>query len=174
MNSTAQSILNIHELERRDNTANTRQQSKIVEWRREWNIGIDVIDSQHQRILDYVNRLAQMENDQNHERVREVIGDLIDYTVSHFSFEEDLLEQVGYPFLKAHKKIHTLFIRKIRSIAEQFDQGEEVASELRNILQKWLIDHIQQEDGDYTNWLTPYLKKKNRGWMQRSIGRFFR
>jgi len=38
------------------------------------------------------------------ESVRRVLDDLIDYTMSHFAFEESLQEEAGYKYAKPHKK----------------------------------------------------------------------
>jgi len=34
---------------------------------------------------------------------------------------------------------------------ERFEAGEDVTKELLNMLQKWLINHIKNEDGDYVD-----------------------
>ncbi|MEW8014522.1 MAG: bacteriohemerythrin [Candidatus Sedimenticola endophacoides] len=75
-----------------------------LEWSNSLDTGISVIDEQHKRIVDYINELHDAQQTLDKRRVGEVIDELVDYTVSHFAFEESLMEQAGYPFLEAHKQ----------------------------------------------------------------------
>ena len=83
-------------------------------WSEDLNTGIDVIDRQHKAIVDYINKLhdARASGHKN-EVVAKVIGDLVDYTASHFAFEESMQEEAKYPYLKAHKKVHDLFVKRV-------------------------------------------------------------
>ncbi|WP_392390371.1 hemerythrin domain-containing protein [Acinetobacter radioresistens] len=56
-----------------------------MKWSPEYNTGIDVIDDQHKRILDYINQIDQ-NTDRHH--TKQILDDIIDYTQSHFTFEE--------------------------------------------------------------------------------------
>ena len=67
-----------------------------IEWTADLNLGIDVIDSQHRNIVDYINQLTEaIETQQDHE-VLSVLEQLASYTIDHFVFEEELLEKAGY------------------------------------------------------------------------------
>ncbi len=120
-----------------------------IEWTDDLNTNIKVIDNQHRRIVDYINQVYEAQEKDSKEMVDEVISDLVDYTVSHFSFEESLMEQAKYPFLGPHKKVHELFIRRVTQLVERNNAGEDVTDELLIMLRKWLINHIKSEDQDY-------------------------
>ena len=122
---------------------------EIIQWRPTLETGIDVIDQQHKRIVDYINalRIAQVKGDRG--AVAKTIDDVIDYTQSHFGFEEALMEDAGYPLLNAHKRVHELFIRRVAVLHQRFKSGEDIAQELHNVLARWLITHIQTEDRHY-------------------------
>jgi len=126
-------------------------------WSKELSVGIDVIDKQHTRIVDYVNELHDVINQPpdaiTRARIIAVVSDAIDYTESHFGFEEAMMEDAGYPFLKAHKKVHELFVRKVLEYKRRLDAGEDIAVELRETLKRWLINHIKNEDNDYSKWV---------------------
>ena len=70
-----------------------------MEWSEKFNIGIEVIDNQHRQILEYINTLDQIRISGQRNQISDVLDDLIDYTQSHFSFEENLLKQVNYQYL---------------------------------------------------------------------------
>ena len=122
---------------------------EIIQWSPTLETGIDVIDQQHKRIVDYINalRIAQVKGDRG--AVAKTIDDVIDYTQSHFGFEEALMEDAGYPLLNAHKRVHELFIRRVAVLHQRFKSGEDIAQDLHNVLARWLITHIQTEDRHY-------------------------
>ncbi len=121
-----------------------------VEWSADWNTSIDVIDKQHRRIADYINQLDDSRiGGHSREDIGKVIDGLIDYTLTHFAFEENLQEEAKYPFCADHKQVHDLFSRRIEDFRSRFATGEDVAEELSNTLVAWLYHHIKNEDADY-------------------------
>ena len=88
----------------------------IMKWVPEYNTGIDVIDDQHRRILDYINEIDAIDVNTDRERVKQILENIIDYTQSHFTFEESLQEEAGYKYRVPHKRVHDLFIKKLNLI----------------------------------------------------------
>lgn len=122
---------------------------KLV-WSADLDTGIDVIDKQHRRIVDYINELHDARTGGHQkEDIGKVIDELVDYTLSHFAFEESLQEEAHYPFLKAHKKVHDLFVKRVGEYQERFKLGDDVSEELNNLLVTWLFNHIKRDDADY-------------------------
>lgn len=146
-----------------------------MEWNESYNIGIDVIDKQHRQILDYINALEEIRGTGERDRIKEVLNDLIDYTQSHFSFEENLLEQVSYQYLPSHRGIHELFVKRLNDYRLKFEKGESIENDLYRLLSKWLINHIQHDDQDYVDavrdnmlsYLRAQESKKGKGWFAR-------
>ena len=121
-----------------------------IVWTKELELGIEVIDNQHKRIVDYINSLYDASLTQDRDQIAGVIDQLVEYTISHFAFEEELQEQAGYTFVKAHKKVHQLFVRRVGEFQTRFEMGEDVAEPLINLLSTWLINHINRDDADYS------------------------
>jgi len=146
-------------------------------WRNDLNTGIEVIDSQHKRIVDMINRL-DLAQTQGHAVVGKVIEELVDYTVSHFAFEESLMESAGYQFSRAHKRIHDLFIKRVSGYRTRYEQGEDIAEELKDLLSRWLFSHILNEDENYVGAVKHSMialtgDRSEGGWLARSMKRFF-
>jgi hemerythrin len=120
-----------------------------IKWSNSLDTGIEVIDAQHRRIVAYINSLedARLAGDRN--RIGNVLEQLVDYTQSHFGFEEALMEEAGYKFLRPHRKVHELFIRRISEFTVRSAKGEDVSEELQRVLSTWLLNHIASEDRDY-------------------------
>lgn len=61
-------------------------------WDQSLSVGVDVIDGQHQRIVDYINDLHLAKQEQNRDKVSAILTALVDYTRTHFVFEEDIMK----------------------------------------------------------------------------------
>ena len=146
-----------------------------IKWTDDLNTGIEVIDKQHMRIVDYINDLENAHQKQDKEAVRQVLDDLVDYTLSHFAFEESLQEEAGYKYCKPHKKVHELFVRRVNEYMERFKLGDDVSAEIHKLLSSWLINHIKRDDADYVAAVKASMigiisekeKKKDDGWFKR-------
>jgi hemerythrin len=148
-----------------------------VEWKPEFEIGINVIDTQHKRIVDYINQLVDYEGHASRDEMAELINALIDYTYSHFAFEEALMEEAGYEFLTVHKRTHQAFTDHVSDLHQRFKQGDNVCTEIGTLLQTWLINHIQDDDQSYAPLIQQQLavieKKESGGWLANTLKHFF-
>lgn len=149
-----------------------------IRWTDDLNTGIDVIDKQHMRIVEYINELESIHGSQDREAVGRILDDLMDYTLSHFAFEESLQEEAGYEFSKPHKKVHELFARRVGQYLSRYRMGDDVAGEIHGLLRTWLISHIKHDDADYVAAVKDNMnaiigekqRQKSDGWLRR----FFR
>ncbi len=147
-----------------------------IQWTADLELGISVIDSQHKRIVRYINQLEELPEESDRKAVGEVLDELVDYTLSHFAFEEELMEESDYRFVNAHKRVHQLFVRKVGSYVERFQLGENVTEELLVSLKTWLVNHIRNDDKDYAASVKQNMGSGNaskRGWMKRALGKVF-
>lgn len=140
------------------------------QWDESLAVGIDVIDAQHRRIVDYINELYVAKQTQDQETIAHVLAGLLDYTRTHFVFEEAVMEQSGYPLTNAHKKVHDAFVRTIGQYVQQHASGKDVTAKLLSELQIWLTNHIRKDDQDYAPCVTRMTRKS---WIQKALRRFF-
>ena len=142
-------------------------------WSPEFETGIDIIDSQHRQLFDYLEQVEEAIQAEDASRVEEVARGLVHYAISHNTFEESLMAKAGYPMLEAHSQIHESFKERAHSYLKQIDDGADpmrVAREMRVYLGLWLINHIKREDRHYV----PYVKKSlDRGFAARMISKLF-
>lgn len=148
----------------------------FLEWTRDLESGIPVIDDQHKRIVAFINELNDALTTGNAEETNHVMEGLLNYTVTHFEFEEELQEKAGYPFLKAHRRIHEIFMKRVATIRERSAHGEDIAPELLKLLKGWLASHIKGEDRDYVESvrvITESNDQDDSGWLNSALKRFF-
>jgi len=119
-------------------------------WDQKYELGNIQIDRQHKSVCDMVNNLIrQCEKGMAAETVQETLAFLVDYTTYHFESEEALQIEVGYPGYIKHKKIHDDFKATVGNLVANYkENGSSVilASDIREIVIKWLTKHIQYED----------------------------
>lgn len=139
-------------------------------WDESLDTGISVIDEQHKRIVDYINDLHAAIADKDREAVSDVLDKLINYTITHFSFEESLMEKHGYIHTDAHRKVHEMFTGRIQNYQQELEAGKDISRKLLNDLKIWLSSHIKSEDSDYVKSIK---KRVDKGWVSKALGRFF-
>jgi len=148
-----------------------------IEWTEELELGIPVVDGQHHRIVDYINEIYALEGD-DRATVQRIVDDLIDYTFSHFAFEETLMEEAGYEALAIHKETHLAFRKRVDQLKTRFVAGENIASDLAALLETWLIHHIQNDDTSYAPLVREQMQRlraqQNGNWLSDTVSRFFR
>jgi hemerythrin len=139
--------------------------------------GIDVIDDQHQAIFDLVSSLEDMAGEGDRDAIGQVINQIVSHTLAHFEFEEELMEQAAYPFLKVHKRLHDHFIQRLLGFTQRFDNGEDVALDLAHFLNSWLRSHFSHEDKDYSPQILAEMQglsdkvsvASNESWLSRAL-----
>ncbi|MDD5297949.1 MAG: bacteriohemerythrin [Rhodocyclaceae bacterium] len=148
-------------------------------WTDDLATGIDIIDNQHRRIVDMINQLHDTAQGKEKEAIGNVIEELVDYTLSHFAFEESLMEEAGYQFLRPHKKVHELFVKRVSEYRMRFNAGEDIADELHSLLSRWLFNHIKSDDAAYVSAVKSQMQtvtqnKQAGGWLSKAVKRFFK
>ena len=150
----------------------------LLVWQDDLNTGIEVIDHQHMRIVEMINHLQVAQKSLERSAVAEVIDEMVDYTLSHFAFEEELMEEAGYPFSHAHKRVHEIFAKRVAEYRLRFQAGEDVADEMRAMLARWLFNHIRGDDQAYAESVKKHLniftqEHQEGGWLSRTLKRLF-
>ena len=127
----------------------------LIEWSEELSTGIKEVDAQHRRLVDIINELHVAMLDRREKQVMsKIFTELVDYTKTHFSYEEKLFAEHGYPAGRAHKLQHEGLAQKVIDLKEEFDAGNTaVTLEVMRFLRDWLADHIIASDKLYASFL---------------------
>ncbi len=131
--------------------------SNALEWDSSFETGIGTIDGHHRVLFDMVNELHNaMQQKRSKEAIGQILNRLIDYTGSHFAFEENAFRSTNYPQEAAHKQLHAKLVGQVLELKGQFEGGQAVLTQsVIEFLQGWLINHIKGEDQRYA----PHLIK---------------
>lgn len=128
---------------------------QYVEWKDEYSVGIESIDRQHKKLIGLINSLQTAVNySAGAEFEREALDELVDYTRTHFSYEEDLMEKNEYPDFTTHRAEHELMISRVEQVLAEYQQNPDTAMQNAvDFLRDWLINHINGTDKQYSNYL---------------------
>lgn len=120
----------------------------FFEWTDELSIGVELIDSQHKRLIEIINEYHEaVQSGRSEQAVRIAIGNLINYAGTHFSAEEKLMQEHNYPQLELHRQMHKRLTEDVIRFAEKLGAGKQIFSlELAIFLKGWLENHIAQTD----------------------------
>lgn len=121
----------------------------------EYYTGIMAIDKEHARLFELVQQAHDLLNNDilldKSDRLTDLISELINYTRTHFSHEEEYMESIHYEQLALHAAQHRKFEESLAefdldSLEEDYDGQNEAIQNLLDFLVNWLINHIMKVD----------------------------
>ena len=126
-----------------------------IEWNNSYSVGIAEFDSQHQKLVDIINRLHDaMKAGKGSTIIGDILKEMVKYTITHFTAEERLLEIHGYPKLASQKSEHAYYVEKINAFVKEYESGTVMMSiNVSQFLKDWLMKHILGTDKEYTAYL---------------------
>jgi len=130
-------------------------ESQFVTWKDEYSVGIESIDNDHKMLLKLINQLQTSSLYYTGEDFnKDALSELLEYTKFHFSREEKMMEENGYPDFEAHRKQHVdMTDEVVRKVKEYEADSEKTVEDLLDYLKKWLINHINGTDKKYSAFL---------------------
>lgn len=125
-----------------------------------WNdnncTGVPIIDEQHRSIVSIINSLHYfVVKHQELDMVESIINTMLQYTVIHFTTEEAMLKEAGYPHIEEHIQLHRQLNKLLKTASREAMQDCNVGPLLK-LLKAWWLDHINQEDQKYA----PFMVSK--------------
>ncbi|MBI3444531.1 MAG: bacteriohemerythrin [Magnetospirillum sp.] len=119
-----------------------------LKWGDNWLTGHPTIDSDHQKLVAYVNELSDA---MMHSKGNSVLGDILDklaaYVAEHFAREERIWAEAGLASLDRHRQAHAALAGKVVAFTEDFRHGKAALSmDMLSFLRDWLMDHVFKTD----------------------------
>ena len=122
-----------------------------MQWGPRFEVGIDVIDGQHQHLLELINRLQDaLSVGGDLDQLVESLRELVRYTEHHFATEERLMDEVGAS-AERHRGEHRRLLEALMRFTVKLDSSS--VSESSHFLQDWLFRHIDEVDRPFAGFL---------------------
>lgn len=111
--------------------------------------GNAIIDQEHRELFQAVNRLLEACSEgKGRTAVDETIEFLNNYVNQHFSHEEQLQKQSGYPGIAPHRAFHEKYKQTLKEITGRIKESGPTIAELGKLNRHTgvLVSHIRTED----------------------------
>ena len=125
-----------------------------LEWIDNYNTNNSHIDEQHMNLINFINDIYSAIYEDDLDRVKNIFNMTLDYTKYHFSDEEKFQKENADKYKKIkehfeqHRNFEALVGRKIEELNASND-WKKTASDMADILSKWLIQHIGVWDKEF-------------------------
>lgn len=127
----------------------------MIEWRDEFSVGNNEIDTQHKKLFQIAGKAYTLLKDDlvtdKYDQIVSILQELKDYTVYHFSFEEEYMKSIGYKRVLSHKVLHDDFIERINNVnLNAIDENQsKYILETLDFIVSWIGEHILGNDKLY-------------------------
>lgn len=126
-----------------------------LQWKPSYSVGVPILDADHKRLIDIINRIDQAESDGD--TVQWALRQLTAYARDHFQREEKMLEAVDYPQLANQINEHKQFVQWLNTLRESLPGTAPfkatITEAVSNYLKTWLTQHILESDMEYKEYL---------------------
>lgn len=129
----------------------------MFKWKSEYETGVEKVDEQHKKLFHIANEAYELlTNDlyiDKYDRIIHIIEELKDYTVFHFTAEEEYMISTGFKKFLSHKVEHDDFIKKFDEIDyNRIDNGQnKYIMELLEFIYRWIDEHILVKDKEHSH-----------------------
>lgn len=127
----------------------------FIDWNSNLSVGVEAIDDQHKKLIGLVNDLFDaMSDGKGNETLSYIFVELVEYTKTHFSYEESLMNKHPYENKEFHLNEHKGLTEQVIDLHTKFKSGQAtITVPVLNFLRSWLNNHILETDKRYGAYL---------------------
>ena len=121
----------------------------LIEWKPEFETGVESVDFEHREMIDLINRLHdRLGAPESKDAVADFLGEIYARISAHFALEESLMRERDYDGFAEHKADHERLLDEIRNImdAHEDDRYADVEATLGAELERWFAEHFRTQD----------------------------
>lgn len=123
----------------------------FVPWNARYAVGVEVLDGQHQELLELINRLGEgLRSGRDFDELVDALRELVRYTEHHFATEERLMDELGARS-ERHRAEHRRLVDDLMRLTLRLDL--EGVSQSAAFLRDWLFRHIDEVDRPFAAYL---------------------
>ncbi len=120
----------------------------LLEWRDDFNIGIDEVDHEHRELIGLINSLhAELGGERSGTRVEACLGEILTAVSAHFALEEKIMRARHYDAFTDHKADHERLLDDLRDIMDGQAGGTALEDNVFSArLAEWFSAHFRTQD----------------------------
>ena len=123
-------------------------------WHKRYNIGVEIIDSEHKKLFGILNKLFDLGQQEEKSQwvCQEAVKYFKDHALQHFADEEAYMASIDYEGIEVHRRIHSNFrdttLPALAKEMEQTDYSQDAVNHFLGVCAGWLLGHTVIEDQD--------------------------
>jgi hemerythrin len=118
-----------------------------VEWSIKFEVGHERIDYEHKIFLNLIREASLLpQRRTTRDRVLMHLNEVKQYALFHFTSEENIMFDVGYPDISAHKKEHHMLLALLDSRVYEYRSDAIELDAVVAFLFEWFALHTTQVD----------------------------
>jgi hemerythrin len=120
----------------------------LIQWNKEYLVGISKIDRQHKNIITILNRIiAWQTGRRDAEEIEGILDDLQAYVTQHFRAEEQYMIEHQYSGFQEQRDAHNWFADRLLDAQKEYIKNRQLTSvNLFNFVWDWFSQHILNMD----------------------------
>ena len=125
-------------------------------WKEIYSLNNEQIDDEHKNLFKIAEEaFAVVKPELKHEKIKTVLNKLYEYMKTHFSHEEEYMQEINYPQFEIHKDIHNNIVNTINDFIKELPtlSADSFEKELARLIDTTIINHIIQEDKKIIIWV---------------------
>ena len=113
-----------------------------------YHTGIEFVDKEHARLFEIIaqvnDAINSMGDYDRFDSIMEILNELREYTIVHFSHEEEYMKSINYDGLNEQLRLHKAFVERLSSVSVDYidDNQKTYLEDLIRYLLNWLSTHI--------------------------------
>jgi len=112
--------------------------------------GHALMDKQHKELFEHINKFFDsLNNEISREETIETLNYLVEYVGHHFRTEEELMQEISYPYFKKHQTEHRQIVEQLAAcykLLRSESNSETVIKDTTQMLLVWAEEHIPDSD----------------------------
>jgi hemerythrin-like metal-binding protein len=120
----------------------------LIEWRKEFEVGIPDVDHEHQELIKLINDLHDAVLGENATiSVMDFLGEIYSHVSAHFALEEKIMRTHKYDEYKDHKADHERLLDELRDIMDDYEESAYFSDEEFSAhIERWFTEHFKTRD----------------------------
>lgn len=112
--------------------------------------GVESVDEEHRQLIGKLNELYRAHQaGASVDDISKMLRFLGRYAETHFRHEEEIMEHRKCPLWRENRSAHARFLREYQELASAFsieDDTDQMATDIENMVARWLSTHICKID----------------------------
>lgn len=120
----------------------------LIEWRKEFQVGVPAIDREHEELIALVNRAHdRMDAPGSDLTISDFLGEIYARIAAHFESEERVMRERHYDQYTEHAAEHERLLDEMRDMMRAYEhrhlyEEQDFARHLRD----WFVNHFKTHD----------------------------